>query len=147
MTAHVRYPALDPDLPATLSQHILTDLLRNDLGFQGVVLTDDLEMHAILDHWSIGEAAVQSIQAGADMLIICHQQDRQTEAILAVERSLDQGLLSMDRIAASVGRIQALKQHYLTSLQPADPVQVAQVVGNPLHQELLEKIQKVAARA
>ena len=140
MTAHVRYPALDTEAPATLSQLILTDLLRNRLGFKGVTLTDDMEMSAILDHQSIGEASVRALQAGADMIVICHQQERQQEAVSAIEQALERGELSWERITASVARIRALKDKHLASLQPVDPFQVAQTVGHPRHQALLAKI-------
>ena len=141
MTAHVRYPALDAEAPATLSPSILTDLLRSRLGFEGVTLTDDMEMRAILDHQPIGEASVRAVQAGADMVVICHQQEQQGEAIAAIEHALERGELSWERLTASVARIQALKDKYLASLQPVDPSQVAQTVGHPRHQALLAKIQ------
>lgn len=146
MTAHVHYPALDADAPATLSRPILTDLLRTEMGFQGVTLTDDMEMRAILDHGSIGEASVRSLQAGADMVLVCHQQARQTETVLAIEQALDRGELSLDSLKASVDRIQALKTKHLSSTQPVDLSQVAQTVGHSEHKAFLEKIQKVAAR-
>ena len=146
MTAHVRYPALDAEAPATLSRPILTDLLRNELGFRGVTLTDDMEMRAILDHGSIGEASVRSLQAGADMILVCHQHARQREAVLAIEQALERGTLSRERLTASVERIRALKQHCLSSPQSVDPSRVAHTVGHPRHKALLEKIQKVAAR-
>lgn len=146
MTAHVHYPALDAEAPATLSRTILTDLLRDELGFKGVTLTDDMEMRAILDHRSIGEASVRSLQAGADIVLICHQQPRQTEAVLAIEQALDRGELSMDHLSASLERIAALKKTHLSTFQPVDLSQVSQTVGIPQHKEFLEKIQRVAAR-
>ena len=142
MTAHVRYPALDVEAPATLSAPILTDLLRNELGFEGVTLTDDMEMRAILDHQPIGETSVRALQAGADMVVICHQQERQQEAVTAIEQALGRGDLSWERLTASVARIRALKDKHLASLQPVDPSQVAQTVGHPRHQALLAKIHK-----
>ena len=141
MTAHVRYPALDAGAPATLSQSILTDLLRNELGFEGVTLTDDMEMRAILDHQPIGAASVQALQAGADMILICHQQERQREAASAIEKALERGDLSWERITASVTRIRALKEKRLGPFQPVDPSRVAQTVGHPRHKALLAKIQ------
>src|SRR5206468_930351 len=77
MSAHVKYPALDPEFPATLSPAIMTDLLRSQLHFKGLALTDDLEMHAVVDHYSIEEAAIRSLQAGADILRICKDQEQQ----------------------------------------------------------------------
>ncbi|MYC28379.1 MAG: beta-N-acetylhexosaminidase [Nitrospira sp. SB0662_bin_26] len=141
MTAHVRYPALDAEAPATLSQSILTDLLRNELGFEGVTLTDDMEMRAILDHQPIGEATVRALQAGADMVVICHQQERQREAVSAIEQALERGDLSWERLTASVARIRALKEKRLEPFQPVDPSRVAQTVGHPRHKALLAKIQ------
>ena len=141
MTAHVRYPALDAEAPATLSRPILTDLLRNRLGFQGVTLTDDMEMRAILDHQSIGEASVRAVQAGADMILICHQQERQRQVVSAIEQALERGDLSWEKLTASVARIRALKEKRPGPFQPVDPSQVAQIVGHPRHKALLAEIQ------
>ena len=141
MTAHVRYPALDAEAPATLSRPVLTDLLRNQLGFEGVTLTDDMEMRAILDHQSIGEASVRALQAGADMILICHQQERQREVASAIEQALERGDLSWERITAGVARIRALKEKRLKPFQPVDPSRVAQTVDHPRHRALLAKIQ------
>lgn len=141
MTAHVHYPALDEEAPATLSSPILTDLLRNQLDFQGVTLTDDMEMRAILDHQPIGDASVRAIRAGADMILICHQQKRQQEVMAAIEQALERGELSWERLAASAARIRALKEKRLAPFQPVDPSRVAQTVGHPRHKALLAKIQ------
>lgn len=141
MTAHVRYPALDAEAPATLSRPILTDLLRNRLEFEGVTLTDDMEMRAILDHQPIGEASVRAVRAGADMILICHQQERQQEAVTAIEQALERGDLSWEKLTASVARIRALKEKRLGPFQPVDPSRVAQTVGHPRHKALLAKIQ------
>jgi beta-N-acetylhexosaminidase len=78
MTAHVLYPALDPRCPATLSRAVAHDLLRNELGFQGVLFSDDLEM-AALDE-PIEQTAVQSVRAGCDVLLICKSWDLQQRA-------------------------------------------------------------------
>lgn len=141
MTAHVRYPVLDAEAPATMSQPILTDLLRNRLGFEGVTLTDDMEMRAILDHQPIGEASVRALQAGADMILICHQQERQREAVSAIEQALERGELSWEKLTASVARLRALKEKRLMPFQPVDPSRVTQTVGHPRHNVFLEKIQ------
>ncbi len=140
MTAHVRYPALDTESPATLSRPILTDLLRNRLGFEGVTLTDDMEMRAILDHQPIGEASVRALQAGADMVVICQRQERQQEVVAAIEQALERGELSWERVTAGVARLRALKQKRLPAFHPVDPSRVMQTVGHPRHKALLEKI-------
>jgi len=145
MTAHVHYPALDDDSPATLSYPILTDLLRHTLGFDGVVLTDDMEMQAILDHSSVGAASVRALQAGADMLLICHKHDRQTEAIYAVEQAVESGQLSMDRLDQSVQRVEHLKAQYLGSSQSCHLNHVQDVVGCSAHQQVLDAILQSAS--
>jgi beta-N-acetylhexosaminidase len=109
MTAHVVYEGIDPDHPATLSHAIVTDLLRRKMGFEGVIITDDLEMHGIADHYDADEAAVIALQAGVDMLLFCHSPDRQIAAIEAVYKAVDGRILKADRIAASYHRVQALK--------------------------------------
>ena len=139
MTAHVRYPALDAEAPATLSRPILTDLLRNELGFEGVTLTDDMEMRAILDYQPIGDASVRALQAGADMVVICQQQERQRQAVSAIEQALEKGDLLWERLTASVVRIRALKEKRHALFQPVDPSRVAQIVGHPRHKALLAK--------
>ncbi len=80
------------------------------------------------------------------MVLICHQQDRQTEAVLAIEQALDRGELSMDDLMASTDRIHALKKPHLSTFQPVDPSQVSQTVGIPPHKSFLGKIHRVAAR-
>jgi beta-N-acetylhexosaminidase len=108
MTAHVRYPALDPALPATLSPAIVTGLLRRRLGFRGAIATDDHEMRAIADHFGPGETAVRAIAAGCDLLLFCHRQDWLREAVAAVEEAVASGRLAPTRIADAHRRVTAL---------------------------------------
>jgi len=70
MTAHILYPALDPDYPATLSRKILTGLLRDEMGYQNLIITDDMGMRAISNRWGAGEAAVRAVEAGADLVLV-----------------------------------------------------------------------------
>lgn len=84
MTAHVVYPALDPSCPATLSPRIASELLREDIGFDGVLFSDDLEMQAIQGHGSMGDAAVAALLAGCDLLLVCSRSDAQAEVHAAV---------------------------------------------------------------
>ena len=140
MTAHVLYPALDSAHPATLSPTILTRLLRRQLGFSGLVLTDDLEMRAILDHYGIAEAAVQSLQAGADMLLICKEMDREIAALEAVHTAVKDGTISETRIDESLSRIRQIKERFLLPYIPADPITAARIIGQREHQAVLAAI-------
>ena len=81
MTAHVLYPALDPDRPATLSRRIATDLLRGELGFRGVLVSDDLGMKAVADRYPIEELAVGAIEAGCDHLLVREPVARQQRGV------------------------------------------------------------------
>ena len=80
MTAHIVVPSLDPESPATMSPTIIRGLLREQMGFDGVIFSDDLEMHAISMRYGIGYAAVQAVRAGCDVLLICKHEDFQNEA-------------------------------------------------------------------
>ncbi|GJL52852.1 MAG: glycoside hydrolase family 3 [Nitrospirales bacterium] len=145
MSAHIHFPALDDTVPATLSHKVMTTLLRDEIGFSGVMLSDDLEMNAIAEHMSMGEAAVRSIQAGIDLILICHQQTRQAEAIEAVEEAIQKGTISESRLDMSLARISALKQRFLASYTPVDYHSIAQVVGSSSHRNLLAEIQTISS--
>lgn len=146
MTAHVLYKALDPQLPATLSPDILTKLLREQMGYDGVVLTDDLEMHAIVDHYGPGDAAVRALVAGCDMLLICKERDRQIAAFEAVEKAVASGTIATSRLDQSVARIQRVKQRYLLPYRPAVISDAKLIAGCRTHQALLNSIRQANIR-
>jgi beta-N-acetylhexosaminidase len=113
MVGHLVVPALDGSgTPASMSQPIITGLLRKQMGFSGVVITDDLEMSAITDSWDLGDAAVRAVQAGADMVIVAHTYDQQLAAYEALLDAVKSGQISEDRIDESVKRILAMKDDY-----------------------------------
>ena len=143
MTAHVAVPALAPaDLPATLSPAILTDLLRRQLGFKGLVVTDALEMGSIAHGFSSGEAAVRALEAGADTLLMPQDPDA---AIKAVVAAVENGRLSRRRIQESVARILAAKEQVgLDRKRFVDLEGIGDVIDSP---ESNEKAQEIAARA
>lgn len=100
MTAHVVYPALDAACPATLSRAIVHDLLRGELGFGGVLFSDDLEMQAIAGHGDVGVSALAAVRAGCDLLLVCSQADAQARVYAALleacESDQDFALLCRD---------------------------------------------------
>ncbi|HWP35663.1 MAG TPA: beta-N-acetylhexosaminidase, partial [Thermodesulfobacteriota bacterium] len=110
MTAHVLYPALDPDRPATLSARVVEGLLRRRLGFDGVVVSDDLEMAAVAGRFGWEEAVVAAVEAGCDLLLICHDAERQQRAIAALGRAVAIGRLAPARVEASLARLARLRQ-------------------------------------
>ena len=105
MTAHVLFEAIDPQVPATLSRTVITGLLRERLGFDGLVITDDFEMQAIADRFETGEAAVRAVEAGCDLVLVCHREDRQRRAIEALADAVRSGRLSADRVDRSRKRL------------------------------------------
>ena len=111
MSAHVVYPALD-DVPATLSRPILTGLLRRELGFDGVLVTDALNMRAITDRYGPGEAALRSVQAGVDLLLLVGDEAVQNEVYRTLQRALQDGRLSRARVEEAISRTSKLAQRY-----------------------------------
>jgi beta-N-acetylhexosaminidase len=142
MTAHVHYPALDPINPATLSPTILSGMLRQQLGFSGVILSDDLEMRAIVDHSSVGAAAVRSLQAGVDMLLVCKTRALETETIDCVRRAIESRELNADCVQASLDRIAHVKQQFAYPFQPIDSTSIPYTVGISAHGKVLAQIQE-----
>ena len=143
MTAHIAVPALAPaDLPATLSPAILTGLLRKEMGFKGLVVTDALEMGGIARGFSAGEAAVRAIEAGADALLMPSDTDAALKAVVAAVQS---GRLTRTRIQESVIRILASKERVgLDKKRFADLEGIGDVVDSP---EANEKAQEISDRA
>ncbi|WP_410768228.1 beta-N-acetylhexosaminidase [Fontibacillus sp. BL9] len=116
MTAHVIFPAFEPEeIPATLSRRVLTDLLRGELGYEGVIVTDCLEMHAISKSCGIPEGAVAAIEAGADIVLVSHTLQDQIAAIKAVTEAVLSGRISEKRIDQSVERVLVLKAKRLAA--------------------------------
>ncbi len=112
MTSHTLYPALNTTKPATLSKTILTDILRNDLGYDGLLLTDDLEMGAIENQWSIPEASIQAFMAGADILLICHDHDKTRKTLELFKNEAQKGKLPPHRLTQSLDRLNIVQNRY-----------------------------------
>ena len=112
MTTHVCYSTLDAVHPTTLSESVIEPLLRRELGYDGVVVTDDMEMLAIMDHYGIEEAAVRALRAGCDQILICHRVALQAAAYEAIVRAVETGALSRARLLQAAVRIRHMKQRY-----------------------------------
>lgn len=110
MTAHAFYPALDVHNPATFSREIV-GLLKNKMNFAGAVLTDDLEMGAVVKNYSPGEAVVAAVVAGHDLALICRGRDYLDECRLALAEALRSGILAPERLADALARTENLTQH------------------------------------
>ena len=109
MVSHAMYPQIDPDHPASLSKAIITDWLRKDIGYNGVVVTDDMDMGALANHYTFGDMAVQSILAGSDILLVCHEYEHMQEAYNGLMKAVKDGRISKERLDESVKRILLMK--------------------------------------
>lgn len=127
MVAHILFSQLDEENPASLSKTIITDILRDHMEFDGVVITDDMTMGAIVDNYGMGEAAVKSIVAGTDIVLICHQYENQISAINAIKTAVKDGTISEERIDESVYRILSLKDQYKLDDGPVQSIDVKKI--------------------
>jgi len=143
MTAHVLFPALDPDRPATLSRRVLTDLLRGELGFAGVIVSDDLGMKAVADRYPIDELAVAAVDAGADVLLIREPFERQQRAHEALVRAGERDARLRQRIEESARRVAALKAAGRVG-PPAPSAMLPSLLGPPAHRALAGSFLSVA---
>ena len=109
MVSHAMYPQIDPNHPASLSKAIITDWLRKDMGYNGVVVTDDMDMGALAKHYTFGDMAVQSILAGSDILLVCHEYEHMQEAYNGLMKAVKDGRISKERLDESVKRILLMK--------------------------------------
>lgn len=138
MIAHILLPKVDQELPSSLSKEIITGILRNKIGFDGVIITDDMTMKAITENFDIGNAAVMSVQAGSDMIMVAHDYDNIMKVFSALKKAVEQGEISEERINESVTRILTLKKKY----EIADSYSKKKVDINELNQQIESVLDK-----
>ncbi|RLB77880.1 MAG: hypothetical protein DRH15_10725, partial [Deltaproteobacteria bacterium] len=112
------YPALDSQRPATMSPVIIGEILREELGFKGLILTDDLEMGAITRQWGVPEAAALALEAGADVLLICENQELVPQAIAEIRDRILRGNIPLQRLHEAVERIVNIKNENISEWHP-----------------------------
>lgn len=115
MTAHVVYEAIDPGVPATLSRKVVDGMLRRELGYQDVIITDDMEMKAIADNFGVGDAACRAIAAGCDALLVCSKWELIQEAHNALTRLAEQNELFHSRLVEAVTRFVAMRSRAVSA--------------------------------
>ena len=109
MVSHLKYPALDEENSATLSYEIMTNLLRKELNFNGIIITDDLEMGAVSNYNTFNDVGVKAVKAGADILLVCHDYQHEQEVYLGILEAVQNGDITEERINDSVRRILKVK--------------------------------------
>ncbi|NLY43409.1 MAG: beta-N-acetylhexosaminidase [Clostridiaceae bacterium] len=136
MIAHILMNKIDPQYPASLSKTVITELLRKELGFKGVVITDDMTMGAIVENYSIGDAAVRAINAGSDIVLVSHGYNNAVSAIYSIKNAVENGVIKKERIDESVYRILKLKQKYNLTDNITESIDIEKV--NSKKKEVLE---------
>jgi beta-N-acetylhexosaminidase len=152
MTAHVLYPALDPEWPATLSHAILTDLLREELGFDGLIVTDNMEMRGVWGRHTAAELTRRAVSAGCDLFIgggggldgRHPQTEIQFELMETLAAQIEGGEVPAARAEASLARIRRVKAMVLRPTISIDPERVAAQIGRPEHQAVAAALRQAA---
>jgi len=140
MTAHVLVPSLDETTPATLSPRVVQALLREELGYDGVILSDDLEMKAVSAHTPVPEAAVAAIRAGCDAVLVCQGDiDLQARTLEALIKAAESGEIPAARLDAALQRLMHAKARFLTGDRPGPTARIralAGILGRDAHQRV-----------
>lgn len=139
MTAHILFPAIDPEFPATLSSKILRGILRDELRYNRVIVSDDMEMGAITDHFGATDAPRLALQAGCDLLIYRSEKAARA-AHEALVRALTDGTLAPEVVLTAVERVRSLKRDVLAGYRPPVVADAAARVGTPEHLAIIEKV-------
>ncbi|MFZ5967727.1 MAG: beta-N-acetylhexosaminidase [Bacillota bacterium] len=140
MVAHILFPQVDPQYPSSLSKRVVTDILRKELAFNGVIMTDDMTMGAIAENYGIGEAAVMAADAGNDIVLVGHSYEREIEVLNALKAAVESGKLREGKIDESVYRILLLKEKYRVADAGIEAVNVEAI--NQHTKELINTFQK-----
>jgi beta-N-acetylhexosaminidase len=148
MTAHVFAPALDDLRPATLSRRVVTDLLRTELGFNGLIVSDDLEMKAIASHHSVPSAAVLAIEAGCDVVLLCSgDYDVQSQTLEALVHAVEDERLPYARVEDALDRQRRAKERFLASPADRRPMRakaLLQALGTLEHHAIADQMARFA---
>ncbi|HSC87717.1 MAG TPA: beta-N-acetylhexosaminidase [Polyangiaceae bacterium] len=136
MTAHVIFEPLDPDYPATMSRRVLHGILRERLGYQGLIITDDIEMKAIADHYGYEEAAIRGVNAGVDNFLCCHTADVAHRIIDTLVEAVTVGRIGQARIDDAGARVRAFAERWA---RPAEEPQLDRL-QSPEFGALIERV-------
>ncbi len=142
MTAHILYPKIDPDKPATLSRKILQDILRKQLRHSKLIFSDDLEMGAIVKKYSLKDAAFLAVEAGCDQLLICQDFDEIEVVWEYLLKAFESGALPMKKLDESLERIRDVKKHFLLPFTFSDKELAAALIGAPDFKAVAQSIRE-----
>jgi beta-N-acetylhexosaminidase len=131
MTAHVVFDALDAEVPATLSRRVISGLLRDELGYDGLIISDDLEMKAVADHYETGDAACRAIAAGCDTLLVCSEPERALVAREALIRRAEADAAFAARLQDAAARSLAMRRSVPAPEPETDAARLAALLAAP----------------
>ncbi len=140
MTTHILFPELDPIRPATISHAILTGLLRKEMGYDGLLITDCLEMNAIADTVGTARGAVEAMKAGADTVLVCHTLETQRETVQSISEAVESGELPESRLNEAVERVLAAKRRFLAN----PPLALCEPWRDPAHISIESEIARAS---
>jgi beta-N-acetylhexosaminidase len=148
MTAHVLVPALDEQRPATLSKRVVTGLLREALRYNGVIVSDDLEMKALANDYKVAESAVLAVEAGCDALLICSVDvDVQAAALEAIVHAVETERIGLTRVDDALRRQQRAKERFLVAgvtPRPLGGKALEQTLGQDAHRRIADEMARFA---
>jgi beta-N-acetylhexosaminidase len=142
MMSHVLYKKLDPQYPATLSVQLTQKLLREELRFRGLIVTDDLDMKALSNNFPLEEIPVRAIEAGSDLLLYCNDPSVPPKALAALEKAVAEGRLSLTRIEDSFQRIAKAKRDSILTIDPRPWSEVKELIGSAEHRKIAKAIEE-----
>lgn len=140
MTAHIKFPKIDPEWPVTMSEIFIKKMLREELRYKQLVITDDLDMRALAAHYPVEEIAVRSFEAGCDILLYCNKFDHPQVAIDSLQKALKDHRISAKQIDESFNRVVALKKDVLKEPDPVEFSKASTIIGHADHKRLSEAI-------
>jgi beta-N-acetylhexosaminidase len=143
MTSHVIYSGIDPVYPATLSQKVIDDILRKRLGYNGLVMSDDMQMKAIADHFGFEDSIVRGASAGVDLFWICHSVDLQNRAIESLVHAVERHALPLERIEEANARLDRVVRDYV---KPGAPEPLMKAIGAAEHRAVACQITQLAGQ-
>ena len=149
MTAHVRVTTIDDERPATLSPKIVQKILREELGFAGVIVSDDLQMNAITNSYTLGDAAVAAIAAGCDTLLVCGvgavaDIELQVQVLEALVHAVEDQRLTIGQIERALARNRAAQERFQREWRPPTGPQLRRIIGSEEHRAISEQMAEFA---
>lgn len=140
MTAHIKFKNIDPEWPVTLSEKFIKDLLRGELRYRNIVISDDLDMKALASHYDRAMIPVRALQAGCDILLYCNEPASPPIALEALIKAVESGKVEKSRVEEAYQRVAALKKESLANHMPLPMKDVSRIVGHPDHLRIAKGI-------